>query len=63
MTIKDRFTSVVWVLSYRMEEARQRVRSAILSRTKAAIVFLALWGFIPAALATWLIQRGGMRDA
>lgn len=24
---------------------------------KAAIVNLAIWGFIPAGLATWLIQR------
>lgn len=63
MTIRNRFTSAVWVLSYRLEERRQRVRDAILSRTKAAIVFLAVRGFIPAALATWLIQRGGMRDA
>lgn len=27
MTIFDRFTSTVWVLSYRMEEARQRYAS------------------------------------
>lgn len=63
MTIKDRFASVVWVLSYRMAEVRQRVRNVARSRVKAAIVFLALWGLIPAALASWLIQRGKMRDA
>lgn len=33
----------------------------IRTRIKAAIVFLALWGFIPAGLATWIIQRGGLR--
>jgi len=33
------------------------------SRIKAAIVRLALWGLIPASLATWLIQRGGLKDA
>ena len=31
------------------------------SRIKAIIINLALWGLIPAALATWLIQRGGLR--
>jgi hypothetical protein len=36
-----------------------RVAAAI----KAAIVTLALWGLIPARLAAWLIQRGGLRDA
>jgi len=30
---------------------------------KAAIVRLALWGVIPASFATWLIQRGGLKDA
>jgi hypothetical protein len=28
---------------------------------KAWIVRLALWGWIPYSLATWLIQRGGLR--
>jgi len=28
---------------------------------KAWIVRLALWGWLPSGLATWLIQRGGMR--
>jgi hypothetical protein len=28
---------------------------------KAIIVNLALWGLIPARLADWLIQRGGLR--
>ena len=36
-----------------------RIRSGI----KVAIVRLALWGVIPANLATWMIQRGGLRDA
>jgi hypothetical protein len=31
------------------------------SPPKAVIVRLALWGLIPAGLAFWLIQRGGMR--
>jgi hypothetical protein len=30
---------------------------------KTALVALARWGFIPARLATWLIQRGGLHDA
>ena len=30
---------------------------------KAVIALLAVWGLIPADFATWLIQRGGMRDA
>jgi len=33
------------------------------SGIKAAIVRLALWGVIPARFATWLIQRGGLKDA
>lgn len=28
---------------------------------KAWIVRLALWGWLPYGLATWLIQRGGLR--
>lgn len=35
----------------------------IRSRLKAVIVSLAVWGLIPAALGTWLIQRGGLNDA
>ena len=30
-------------------------------RAKAVIVWLAVWGLIPAGFATWLIQRGGLR--
>jgi hypothetical protein len=37
--------------------------SRIRSGVKVAIVRLALWGVIPANLATWMIQRGGLRDA
>jgi hypothetical protein len=33
------------------------------SSIKAAIVRLAVWGLIPVSFATWLIQRGGLRDA
>jgi hypothetical protein len=35
--------------------------TAIRSRFKSLIVRLALWGLIPAGLASWLIQRGGLR--
>lgn len=37
--------------------------SRVQSRIKAAIVWLAVWGLIPAAIAAWLIQRGGLGDA
>jgi len=37
--------------------------TAIHSGIKAAIVRLAVWGVIPASFATWLIQRGGLKDA
>lgn len=40
-----------------------RKPTLILSGIKAAIVRLAVWGLIPADLATWLIQRGGLKDA
>ena len=30
-------------------------------RAKAVIVWLAVRGLIPAGVATWLIQRGGLR--
>ncbi len=30
---------------------------------KEMIVLLAAWGLIPASFATWLIQRGGLKDA
>ena len=37
--------------------------SSIASRIKALIVRLAICGLIPAGVATWLIQRGGLKDA
>lgn len=37
--------------------------TAIHSVVKAVIVRLALWGLIPAGFATWLIQRGGLKNA
>lgn len=40
-----------------------RNRTPIRSKIKAAIVTFAVWGFIPARAATWLIQRGGLKDA
>ena len=33
------------------------------SGIKAAIIRLAVWGLIPAGFATWLIQRGELKDA
>lgn len=35
--------------------------TAIRGRISGVIVCLAVWGLIPAGLATWLIQRGGLR--
>jgi hypothetical protein len=35
--------------------------TGIRAGVKAWIVRLALWGWLPYGLATWLIQRGGMR--
>jgi hypothetical protein len=32
------------------------------SRLKAAIVWLALWGIVPAGAAQWLINAWGLRD-
>ncbi|GHT94708.1 hypothetical protein AGMMS49545_16430 [Betaproteobacteria bacterium] len=32
----------------------------IRSRLKAAIVRLAVWGLVPANLAKWMIQHGGL---
>jgi len=32
------------------------------SRIKAVVVTLALWGLLPAKVASWLIQQGGLRD-
>jgi hypothetical protein len=37
--------------------------TSIHSSIKASIVRFALWGLIPASWATWLIQRGGLKDA
>jgi hypothetical protein len=35
----------------------------IRSRCKKAIVWLALYRLLPFRIATWAIQRGGLRDA
>lgn len=40
-----------------------RKSSLFVSRVKASIVTLALWGWIPVAAAVWLIEHGGLRDA
>jgi hypothetical protein len=37
--------------------------TVIQAGVKALIVRVALWRVIPARLATWLIQRGGLKDA
>jgi hypothetical protein len=37
--------------------------AAMKAQFKAMIVRLALWGLIPAGFATWLIKRGGLKDA
>lgn len=37
--------------------------SRFASFLKAAIVSLALWGFISVCIAEWLIHHGGLRDA
>jgi len=41
--------------------ASQANDTPIRGRIKAAIVALAVWGLIPPGLATWIIQRGGLR--
>jgi hypothetical protein len=33
------------------------------SSIKALIVRFALWGLLPVGFATWLFQRGGLKDA
>lgn len=37
--------------------------TVLASRIKAAIVTLALWGWISIDVAEWLIRHGGLRDA
>lgn len=37
-------------------------RNSIASRIKALIVRLALWGWLPLGLATWIIRTGGLRN-
>jgi hypothetical protein len=37
--------------------------AAMKAQFKEMIVRLAVWGLIPASFATWLIQRGGLKDA
>ena len=37
--------------------------TAIRSSIKTVIVRLAVWGLIPAGLATWVIRRGGLKNA
>jgi len=42
---------------------RTRHFTGLAARIKAAIVALALWGLLPVAVADWLINLGGLRDA
>lgn len=42
-------------------EMKQTDGSRIRTFVKVWIVRLALWGWIPYGLASWLIRRGGMR--
>ena len=37
--------------------------AAMKAHFKDMMVRLAVWGLIPAGFATWLIQRGGLKDA
>ncbi len=53
-----RFTSTA--LKKNTHSDRDYTVSAIV---KTLIVRLAIWGLIPASLAHWLIQRGGLADA
>lgn len=46
-----------------LKTTASRNHTAIHSDINAAIVRLAIWGVIPAGLATRLIQRGGLKDA
>ena len=38
------------------------IRNSTATCIKALIVRLALWGWLPLGLATWLIQRGELRN-
>ncbi len=42
---------------------KTRKSTALAPRIKAAIVTLALWGWVPVKVAEWLIRHGGLRDA
>ena len=43
------------------EAKHSKFRAAVGAGIKSAIVRLALMGVIPACLADWLIQRGGLK--
>lgn len=58
----------VWInlgtpLYYRQKKRGWYRWMAMKSKIKSAITGLAIWGVIPAGLATWLIQHGGLKDA
>ena len=36
--------------------------TGLVTRVKGFIVTLALWGWLPVAVADWLINLGGLRD-
>ncbi len=42
---------------------KTRKSTALAPRIKAAIVTLALWGWVSVKVAEWLIRHGGLRDA
>jgi hypothetical protein len=46
-----------------LKQACNRKPTAIRSSVKAAICRMAIWGFIPAGLAMWMIERRGPTDA
>ena len=46
-----------------LKQACNRKPTAIRSSVNAPICRMAMWGFIPAGLAMWMIERGGLTDA
>lgn len=59
MTTNNKGCAVQSVAALNIPERRDYIRSAV----KTLIVNLALWRVIPGRLATWLIQRGGLKHA
>jgi hypothetical protein len=57
--VKDKGRTARTVRPYKTTNRRNHIRS----RIKEAIMRLALWGILPAAVAHWLIRAGGLRHA